>query len=358
MSCGEDEKGPSKPIADSSAKKEGVVRGEGGGSTPPVASETATEFADAAPVVDSAASFGFTIRPRVGDIYHYRIAQKANTQVDSMKGIEETVYAFHQKITGLNDDGSLTMEMIYDSIRYNLNLPPSPLNPKAESFSYSTRQKPDEKIPVTVQAHALIGRKVNLTISARGEVSEVSNIEPIVSAMLGRYRDSLSPQDIEQVRAGVKISAYQAMVAQLFLRSRPNGQVRLGHTWNRRDTVPIGGIPMSVAAVYRLAEVRNVGDDPVGRIAVDLAFSFPRKKFDLPGGSITLDQAEATGRGEVIQNLTTGFPTRKTNRIDVRLRMTARSKEKNAETGAQTRTVSQRMTQTLTIEMVDYTRGE
>jgi len=358
--CSDDQKGPGKPgakRADTSAK---TTSSQHGGAADSAAGlpAVATDFAAASPIVDTSVSFRFQLTPRVGDVYHYRITQRTDTQVDSLKGTEQTIFNFHTRVNGLNDDGSIAVEMVYDSVRYNLNVPASPLNPKAESFSYSTRQKPDEKKPATVQAYALVGRKVNLTISAKGEVTEVSNVEPIVSAMLGKYRDSLSAAAIEQVRGGIKASAFQAMVSQLFLRSRPDGDVRIGRTWNRKDTVPVGGIPMAISAIYRLAEVRTVEELPVGRIVTDLTFSFPRKKFDLPGGSIVLDQAAASGRGEVIQNLQTGFPTRKTNRIEVRLKMTARSKEKDPATGLQSKTVSQRMIQTLAIEMVEISRGE
>lgn len=361
ISCGDGEKGPSHP---KSAKGGKDSTGQGADTAvanaiPAATSEQANEFADATPIADTTARFQFTLRPHVGDVYHYRITQKGNTQSDSMKGFQESIYDFHQTISGLNDDGSIQVEMVYDSVRYNLNVPAGPLNPKAQSFSYSTRQKPDQNIPETVQAHALIGRKVNLIISAKGEVTEVSNVEPIVSAMLGKYRDSLSPAALEQVRGGIKASAFQAMASQLFLRSRPDGEAQVNQTWKRGDTLPIGGIPMAVNALYRLAEVRNVSGQPVGKIVVDLTFSFPRKKFDLPGGSITLDQAEATGRGDVLQNLGSGFPIRKTNRIDVRLKMTARTKDrKEGETGPQTQTVSQRLTQVLAIELVDYKGGE
>lgn len=365
VSCGDGEKGPSHPKT-AKGEKDSTVRKEdssGADVISTASSEQASDFADAAPIADTTARFQFALRPHVGDVYHYRITQKGNTQSDSMRGYQESIYDFHQTISGVNDDGSIQVEMVYDSIRYNLNVPAGPLNPKAQSFSYSTRQKPDEKIPETVQAHSLIGRKVNLIISSKGEVTEVSNVEPIVSAMLGRYRDSLSPAAMEQVRASIKVTAFQAMASQLFLRSRPDGDARVNQTWRRSDTLPIGGIPMGVNALYRLAEVRNVSGEPVGKIVVDLSFSFPRKKFDLPGGSITLDQAEASGRGDVLQNLESGFPVRKTNRIEVRIKMTARSKEKKkeegeGETGPQTQTVSQRLTQMLAIELVDYKRGE
>lgn len=360
-SCGEGERDPSHPKSSSNRGTDSAAERQDSTSTGviPATSEQVSEFSEAVPITDTTARFHFAIRPHIGDIYHYRITQKGNTRADSLKGYQESVYNFHQTITGVNDDGSVQVEMTYDSIRYNLNVPASPLNPKSQTFSYSTRQKPDEKIPETVQAHALIGRKVNLVISSRGEVTEVSNIEPIVSAMLGRYRDSLSPAAMEQARASIKISAFQAMGSQLFLRSRPEGEVRLNQTWTRRDTLPIGGIPMGISALYRLAEVRKVSGQSVGKIVVDLAFTFPRKKFDLPGGAITLDQAVASGRGDVVQNLETGFPIRKSNRIEVKLTMTARSKEKKeGVAGPQTRTVRQHVTQSLAIELVDYKRGE
>lgn len=367
--CGDAEKGPSKPSkhdstaastkADS-AEENANGQGDSGltGSTA-TAGSPAVGFDNATPLADSAAKYSFGLSPTVGEVYTYRITQRSLSQIDSLKGSDETVYNFRQKVTGINDDGSITVEMVYDSIRFRINAPATPLAPKARTVSFSTQGKLDSTIPGAVQAKALIGKRVNLTIARNGEIREISNIEPIVSAVLGRLRDSLNPREMEQVRLSIKIGGFQSVVQQIYLRSVPAAPVSIGYSWERRDSLPIGGILSLVKAQYRFTEARRVDTETFGHIAVGLRFDFPQKKFDTPQATILLEQAVGSGSGDVVANLRSGFPSRKSTRIEISLRMKATSKGKNGPSGVagESQTMSQRSIQNSLVELLNYQRG-
>lgn len=346
--CGE-EKSPGK--GPDSTKKMGAAAVKGGGDT----SAVTPDFQDAEPVD---ANTGYTLRlaPKVGDVYSYKLTQKGMTEFEGLKATDETSYSFTQTVTGVNDDGSFTVDMRYDSIVSRKVIPPKVIDSIEHIISYDTRKKVDSTIPDAAHAKALIGKRVNLTISKQGEVREISNIEPVLSAILGKYRDSIPPKGIEGLRSQLKTTLFQAVVQQMFLQNIPDSAIHLGSKWSRVDSVPlvmpIAAVPSRATVVYHLAELKKVGDDPVGRIKIDLSTIFPEKKLDDQSASATIDAASATGAGDVLLNFTTGFPIRKTTKIDVSLKITAKAKVGPAKGKSQT--LAQSKSSTTLVELLDY----
>lgn len=320
-----------------------------------VATEVASSFSEARPA-DPEVSYTFHVNPKVGELYSYRVAQSGVTEFEGLKATEEAVYNFTQRITGVNSDGSFTVEMRYDSIRAVKSFPPGVVDTVARTIRYDTRSAVDSSIAEAVQAKVLIGQRVNMTLSKVGEVREISNLEPIVNAMLGKLRDSVPPQAVERIRHGIRLSVFQAIVQQLFLQSIPDSAVRVGTEWSRRDSVPlvmpIASVPSRAKVTYKVVEIKTVNDQPLGRIKVELMTTFPQKKLEDESGTATIDEASATGSGDVLLNLLTGFPVRKTTTIDIRLKLTGSAK--SGPGAGKTTTLGQGKSTKTTVELLGY----
>lgn len=348
--CGGDTK-PSKPGADSVAGKT---------STPGVPAVGGTDSTVALPegesVVDSTAKYPLKIAPRVGDVYSYRLTQRSITELDGLKATEEEVYSFTHKITGVNGDGSFTVEMRYDSIRSRKAYPAGVVDTVAHTFAYDTRGKLDTTVPNARQARAFIGQRVNLTVSKTGMVTEVSNLEPIISQIFGAMRDSIPPKAIEQIRGSIKVTMFQAVVLQMFLQNVPDTGVMLGRQWLRKDTVPValgvGTAPSRATITYNLTEVKKTGEQLLGHVSYGLVTEFPTKKFNDASGSATLDEAVASGSGDLLVDMTTGFPVRKTTKIFEKLKMTGTLKA--GPNAGKSQTLAQSKTTNTLVEMLAY----
>lgn len=307
---------------------------------------------------DSTVRYRFIFSPHVGDVYTYRVTQKSTTEIDTLKGSDEKTYNFTHRITGVNADGSVTLEMVYNRITFRATTPPNPLSPKAQTFSYSTDQKADS-IPGAQEIKALIGHKVNMTLAPNGEVMEISNVDPILSAILGDKKGQVPAEKLEQARMAIKVISYQAIVQQLFLKSSPDSGSRVGGSWTRSDdlplTLPLASVPAKSKVEYRLAEVRNVNNQPVAIIKVSLAVSFPKKNVDNELAAAVIEQAQASGSGEAQVNLRSGYPLRKTTRVDATLKLKVTAKAKaGPEAAGKTQSIRQRLITSTTVELVDY----
>jgi hypothetical protein len=265
--------------------------------------------------------FSLKFSPHAGDIYHYRLTQKGNTELDVIKASEYVVYNFTLKVTDVNSDGSIAMQMRYDSIRFNRVIPPGPLDSTGHTFRYDTRQKVDSTIPSATQFKALIGQNVNITVSDRGLIKEISNIEPIVTKLLGAMRDSVPPGALEQFRAGIKIQAFATILQQLFIQNPPDSSVSVGSSWTRIDSVPLMGVPSKSTMVYKMIEARKVDANPIGKITVELTTTFPQKSINNSQVSATVKNADVNGSGEYLFNQNSGMPVRKSTSIELAMSM-------------------------------------
>jgi len=338
---------------------------EGGGDSTGAASASDTgaaaaasataEFQKAEPVVVPDAHYRFHVTPRVGDVFRYRMTQRNSKEVNGQKVSDENIYNFTATVTGINSDSSISLEMRYDSIRAQQTIAPGPLDSVGHSISYDTRQAPDSTKPGSEQIKALIGHRVNLTLNSRGGVSDVSNVDPILSALIGKRRDSISQQQLGYIRDGIKMQYFGMLFQELFLQFVPDTGVVAGGEWKRQDTMTLGPIPSQSMVTYQLKEVKRIDGQDVGRVEISLVASFPRKQIEGKDATAKLNDAKVNGQGEGLFNFSNGFPIRKRTSIEQVANMTM-----TATTGpqkGQSQTLAQKQTSSVLVELVEFKPG-
>ncbi|HVZ40063.1 MAG TPA: DUF6263 family protein [Candidatus Kapabacteria bacterium] len=346
--CGSNDRKPGT-TPDTSHSRAAAVKGAD-------SSHPAVALPEGAAPIDSTVKFTLKLAPHVGDEYSYRVAQKGFTEFEGKKATESSVYCFTQKITGINNDGSFTTEMRYDSIASNKAIPAGVLDSVAHTFAFDTRRKVDSSIPDAAQAKALIGMRVILTISKDGEVREVANLDPVLSALLGKLRDSVPPEKLEQVRNMLKISAFQSVVQQLFIQVYPDSAIHTGSHWSRQDetplVLPIAAVPSRASVTYTLTEARKAGDRTFAHVKVTLATTFPQKKMDNKQVTTVINDAKATGAGDIVVDAGTGFPEQKTSNVTLYLKVTGTAKVGPA--AGKSQTLSQTKSSSTIVELLNY----
>ena len=344
------EERPSTPRTADSSVKAADTGGVGG----IIAAPGGAGFAAGTPVVDSSARFSFELKPSKGDVLSYRLQSANVTEISGKKMTENTVYNFTITVTGLNDDGSMTVEMRHDSIRIRRGYDAGLVDTVARTIVFDSR-RPDTSIGGTEQYTALIGKRVNMTLGKQGEVKEVSNVDPVLNAMFGAQRDKIPPKQWEQFRALVKIQAYSGLLEQLFLKEAPDSTVAPGREWTRTYDVPAMGVASKNTVRYKLAEVRITEGRPLGRVVMKLTTQFLQKKIDNELVSASIDEMKAEGQGEAVILMDRGWPVRKSTAIEMRMKMTGATKA-GPEKG-KTNTLSQAITTRLTLDLVTFTPG-
>lgn len=319
------------------------------------ADSAAAAFTEAPAVNDSTTRHTLRVTPKAGDTYRYRLTQKNDKEQNGVRLKQTSVFNFTAKITGINSDGSFTLEMRYDSIRIDQAMPPNPLDSVGKTLHFDSRNKLDPTVPGASDMKALIGQRVNITVQNNGKVSDVANVDPIISQMLGPKKDSISPQQRAMLKDAVKLQYYGIVLPELFLQFVPDTGITLGNSWKRLDTLPIGGLPAMSTITYRLAEVRNTEGGAVGSVQVTLTATFPKKNMENKVLAAVINDAKVKGGGEALVTFASGFPVRKRTSIEAALNMTL-----TAKTGPQKGT-SQQMIQkensSTLVELIEYQPG-
>jgi hypothetical protein len=302
-------------------------------------------------VTDPTSTYKLRLTPNVGDEFTYRISRRGTSSFDTISAEENYVYDFSAKITDVNDDGSVVMQMRNDNIRVHSVFHNGPGDAKGRIYDFPSSGKADSTDRQSENYRALIGKNINLTLSKSGEIREVSNLEPILSKLLGKLRDSIPESAMQSLRESLKLQLL-LILQQLFLQAPPDSAVAIGKDWVRRDSTPMNGIPSISAITYRLLEVRKVDNQPVGRIQVALTSEFPKKKIDDKNVSVTIDQADVRGSGEALVNLTNGFPIRKNTKIEAVMKVTSSAKIGPGK--GESHTVSQKQSTVSSVELLNF----
>lgn len=311
-------------------------------------------FRAGTPVIDSTARFSFALKPKKGDAFVYRLRTDNVTAISGKKMTETSVYNFTVSVTGLNDDGSLTVEMRHDSIRIRRAYDAGLVDSLPRTLAFDTR-RPDTSMRGTEQYRALVGKRVNVTIGSDGQVKEVSNVDPVLNAMFAKVKEKIPPKQWEQFRTLVKVQAYSSILEQLFLKEAPDSAVAPGREWTRKYKVPALGVPSENTVRYKLAEVRQAGGRPFGRVVMDLKTTFLQKKIDNELVSATVDEMKADGSGEAVIALDNGWPASKTTTIEMAMTMTGMAKA--GPDKGKSSTLSQSVSTRLALELVAFTAG-
>ena len=346
VGCDSDRKGPAA-AKDSTARADSGIEG--------TAAEVVSEFQEGTPVVDANTRFSFKLAPRVGDQYRYRITQKTSKQMNTLNGKEEKVFNFTARIAEINSDSSISVEMRFDSIRVTQTAPASPKDSTMRTLSYDTRRPPDTAIAGSKEIRALIGHKVNVTIAHTGAISDVSNVDPIISAIVGNMRDSIPPQQLAFIRDGIKVQYFGLPLQELFLRFVPDTGVTAGAEWRRRDTLPMAGIKSKSTFSYHLVEVKKVDDATRGRLTMALAAEVPKEKVENQGLSTQINDSKIAGSGEGVYNLTTGFPVHKKTVIEQSMNYTVTATAGPRKGASQT--VTEKESSNVVVELLEFKPG-
>jgi hypothetical protein len=347
--CTGDKKPDARPATVDTAHKGGTAVTGVVDTTSPAADPA---FQSGEAISDPATTYKLRLTPNVGDQFSYRISRHGTSALDTIVADESYVYTFTAKVTGVNSDGSIAMQMKYDDIRVHSLYHNGPGDAKGRSYDFPSSGKSDSNDRQGANYRALLGQNVNLTLSKEGEVREVSNLEPIMSKLLGKLRDSIPSSALTTLRESIKLQAFQLILQQMFLQSPPDSAVGVGKEWVRRDSTPMLGIPSSSAITYKLLEVRKVDDRPVGRVQLALTSEFPKKKMDDKNVSVTIDQADVHGVGEALVNLANGFPIRKNTKIDVVMKITSSAKVGPGK--GQSQSLSQKQSTATSVELLDF----
>ncbi len=292
--------------------------------------EAAASFDEAEPVEDVEATYAMKLTPKVGEVYSYRYNNKGKTTIDGMTNDQDVTYDYTLTISDINDDGSIVADMRYTRIRATTVIPAQYTQDSTEqTATYDSEQKSDSVIPGTEQYEAIIGKRVILTISNEGKVNEVSNLDPVVNAAIklaGAKPDSVPPRMVAALRQQIQAQMFQTVLETMFQTVLPDSAVKVGSEWQSTDSLPLLGIPSKSTYMCKLVEVKEMKGEKVGQIHVELVTEFPQKKLDSEQMTVKIDEVDVDGTGTGLYNMATGFPVRKSSKIQFVLKGTGTAK--------------------------------
>jgi hypothetical protein len=339
--CGSDS-GPSErdtdEVSSSTSGSDGADDTEhGGGTENGIGSElddgSSLSTIDTSTIADdggegSGKSYSLLVAPKTGEEFTYQVSEKNTTESGEIKITQRIVYNFTCRITGVNSDESFTMDFVFNRIQSQNSFPPGVVDSVARTITMDT--KSDNNPSGAAELKALVGQNVKVTIGPDGEVREISNVDPIVSALMKNLPDTLGA-DIkakyrERARQVVKVAYFMPVVRQLFVSQIPSREVKVGDTWERNDTLPIssGGAPST--ARYKFKSVSQKDGQTVATVVNIVEAKVGNRTIDDETMSAKITDATVEGSAAVEVLVGPGFPVQKETTITQQLTLSGKMK--------------------------------
>lgn len=277
--------------------------------------------------------YKLALTPKVGDRYGYQLVRTQRQDAERFKTMQKQTFDFHLSVMSVNDDGSVVVGLNFDRVRAVITAPGAkPDSTGKQPIRDSTGEvklfqqtvqfdtKGESSIPGGERYRALVGRQILVTISGDGQIQDVSNIEPILNAVLKATKipaDSVDPRQLEAARQGLRLEV-ASMVGMLFFRLTPDSAVAVGDEWSQSDELPVAGDAASETTYkYTLKALREVEGERAAQIRAELRTKTKLPKKDLENDiiSMKIKSVEISGDGESLVSLESGFPLSKTSEI-------------------------------------------
>lgn len=259
--------------------------------------------------------------PTVGKTYRYQMTQSEDLiQDDSIKAGNQSQFVYTKTIKS-NKDGLIQFTIRYDTIR-SKSINPAVGGMPASTITFNSANEADMKNEKYSMFSCLIGNEVTITMSKKGKIEEVSGITPIINKFLRDKKDSISPQQKEQLSEQMKYGFFGQVVLQE-LQSLPDSALGSDMTWKRNlpQEMPPYFVAQSTLA-YKVSDVSMLNNSKVAKIDANLTGNIEliKTKQPLP---IKIETGIVTGSGSSLIEAETATTLRRQNSITLTIKANA-----------------------------------
>lgn len=290
------------------------------------------------PLVSAEEKWQLRLTLGAGEPHRFAMSQTQNMDIDlGAAGRQHVVnrsrLEYTQTLEKTLSDGSLRMDMRFDRIVTSMDL-------GGMKMEFDTRNAEETTHPAALVQRALVGKQFTVTLTPRGQVSEMDGVETMFDQLADVVANEPGTREmVDAMKQGFGEQTIASMLQQSIL-ILPENPVGVGDTWQQELTMPnpvLGSV--NVASDYRLEASETVDELDCLRIAVESAIEIAGEGEPfgalgrLLGSNVDLDVSSAAGAGTIWVDRATGLVVRfrMTQKLETNMRVT---RPDGGETGA------------------------
>lgn len=288
-------------------------------------------------------------RVRPGETFSYKVTQHNRLREGSMRSEDSTVYFYTKRITSVIPDSMVEFTLRFDKIEIHTTIPvpDSTGKPVYRTLHYNSALAADQKNPDFQRYTALIGQKATMKVTPRGEILDITGLEPIADKLLNSLKDSLTAEQRTFVMREVAVNAY-AMIHKQEFQVYPEKPLDSTRTWKASYPAPLAGLfPTENTVTYKLENVLMRKNRQVAQITATLHSKVLEKKRANEHGSIVLDNGGLSGGSEHLVDLQEGYTIFKKYNLTVNMEVSATDNKTK-----QKQTTKQQTSSDITVELL------
>ena len=268
--------------------------------------------------------------PELNSKFSYKIIAETSssdkspaTNNQEMKSRQMMTYYYTQEVESIDNEGIITMKMSFDSIQV---LSAAEMNDSTITELYNSNVKDSiYNLPDFIQYNALINQRFYLRIDKTGDILDVYGLEKVYENIYKALGDTLSEQDKSLVKESFGKESIKGIIQNQF-QIFPQTEITIDSAWTRSYETNLLVFPVRNNLSYTLLEINEEGDQSILKIKADLGIDFLNKEINEEGAKYTLTKSDASGTGEVLFDLKSGWIVKKNTQttIEMEAKLSAR----------------------------------
>lgn len=286
---------------------------------------------------------------KVGDVFSYKVTQRNRVREGAIRSDDSTVYYYTKRITKVIPDSLVEFSVRFDkiAIRSTMPVPDSAGKPVNRTLQYNSANAADQKNPNFKRYTALIGQNVTMEVNPRGEILDITGLEPIANKLISSFKDSLTAEQKNFVMREIAVNAY-AMIHKQEFQVYPDKPLDSTRSWKASYPAPLAGLfPTENTVTYTLENIATKNNRKVAQIRAKLYSKVLEKKRENELGSIVLNKGGLSGGSEHLVDLEKGYTIFKKYNLTINMEITATDSKTK-----QTQTTTQQTSSDITVELL------
>ncbi|MBS1492882.1 MAG: hypothetical protein JST55_05215 [Bacteroidetes bacterium] len=265
--------------------------------------------------------------PKKGDVFRYSMVAKTVTKENSpmtdKKDVsqEQTItYYYSEEVTD-TANGVTAFKVKYDSINVVSVIPTSKDSSVTIVYNSNVKDSIYKKADF-IQYNSIIGEPFNVSVTPKGEVTDIYGLQKIYDKMFKAFGDTLKEAEKSQIKESFGNDAIKSVLQQQF-QIFPDNDVVKDSAWTRSYDTQLLVFPGRNSLKYKITDVKTENGEVILTIDADLSTELLKDEMKDKTVTYKVENSSFNGKGTILFNLTRGCVVKKetTTKIDLNLKM-------------------------------------
>lgn len=267
-----------------------------------------------------------------GDKFSYKVTAKTFTTEKSpatenkeFSQNNEINYFYTKEVTDVDNNGIVTYKVKFDSIIITAKM--DTIEVKYNSNAHDSVRNN----PAFFQYNSVVNENFYIRVSSEGEITDVYGMEKIYENLFKALGDTLKEEEKMTIKESFGKESIKEVLQQEY-QIFPKNEIHADSSWVKSYTTQVLFFDVVNSAKYTLKGFEDKNNQKLANIEASLIVDFLTKEVKEKGVKFKIENAETSGQGKIVVNLSRGCITNKETTTTLKLELSLSAQGQSAKT--------------------------